>query len=219
MSDQPTATQALPTAEAQLTDVSPCDLAEALADAAIDTTTKQPLSTKADALIKPPSDSSPSLPRPDSLNLSKNINSKNTFYTDEPSPDEKRRSTFYVSSDNPEKISMEDKPSSVTDASDQEALDLDYVSVDSSSVPKLVDNNVTASSSSIDNSNTPPSVLSLLSVAYEEFGFISNAAIYKLRGRHRLSVVQTLEDGVTRNTLRSVGADSLLTTEELKVSY
>ena len=62
---------------------------------------------------------------------------------------------------------------------------------------------------------TEGNIVELIEYAYVNYGFITNNAIEKLRGKRRLSVVQGLEDTVTRNTLRSVGAECLLRQDEL----
>lgn len=60
-------------------------------------------------------------------------------------------------------------------------------------------------------------ITEILEAAYTEFGFITNAAIERLRIKHRLRVVQVLEDTVMRNTLRTVGPDCMLSDDDLKV--
>ncbi|MPC27402.1 TBC1 domain family member 9 [Portunus trituberculatus] len=62
-------------------------------------------------------------------------------------------------------------------------------------------------------------VIGLLETAYRDFGFITNLAVERLRVKHRLRVVQTLEDTMMRNTLRTVGPDCLLGQADLKVEY
>ncbi|KAK4303862.1 hypothetical protein Pmani_024162 [Petrolisthes manimaculis] len=59
-------------------------------------------------------------------------------------------------------------------------------------------------------------ITDILEAAYTEFGFITNAAIERLRIKHRLRVVQVLEDTVMRNTLRTVGPDCMLLHDDLK---
>lgn len=61
-------------------------------------------------------------------------------------------------------------------------------------------------------------IVDIIEAAYRGFGFITNVAIERLRVKHRLRVVQTLEDTVMRNTLRTVGPDCILSEEDLKVS-
>ena len=57
----------------------------------------------------------------------------------------------------------------------------------------------------------------LLEKAYRDYGFITNLAVERLRVKHRLRVVQTLEDTMMRNTLRTVGPDCMLGQADLKV--
>ncbi|XP_045619389.2 TBC1 domain family member 9 isoform X2 [Procambarus clarkii] len=59
-------------------------------------------------------------------------------------------------------------------------------------------------------------IVDIIEAAYRGFGFITNVAIERLRVKHRLRVVQTLEDTVMRNTLRTVGPDCILSEEDLK---
>lgn len=59
-------------------------------------------------------------------------------------------------------------------------------------------------------------VIGLLESAYRDYGFITNLAVERLRVKHRLRVVQTLEDAMMRNTLRTVGPDCLLGQADLK---
>ena len=60
-------------------------------------------------------------------------------------------------------------------------------------------------------------IVDLIYNSYSKFGDkISNRDISKLRLKHRLSVVQSLEDGTMKNVLRSVNADSLFTGTELE---
>lgn len=71
-----------------------------------------------------------------------------------------------------------------------------------------------------DKQSESPEVLvnitDIIESAYRGFGFITNVAIERLRVKHRLRVVQTLEDTVMRNTLRTVGPDCILSEEDLK---
>ncbi|XP_076068621.1 TBC1 domain family member 8/9 isoform X2 [Oratosquilla oratoria] len=60
------------------------------------------------------------------------------------------------------------------------------------------------------------SIVELIDEAYKGFGFITNYAIEHLRVKHRLRVVQSLEDTVMRNTLRSVEGKSTLKEQDLK---
>ncbi|ROT65050.1 putative TBC1 domain family member 9 isoform X1 [Penaeus vannamei] len=59
-------------------------------------------------------------------------------------------------------------------------------------------------------------ITEIIEAAYTGYGFITNVAIERLRVKHRLRVVQTLEDTVMRNTLRTVGPDCMLGEEDLK---
>ena len=60
-------------------------------------------------------------------------------------------------------------------------------------------------------------IVDLIYDSYRKFGDkISNQDISKLRLKHRLSVVQSLEDGTMKNVLRSVNSDSLFTAKELE---
>lgn len=62
------------------------------------------------------------------------------------------------------------------------------------------------------------SVQSLIYEAYSRYGFLSAGTIERLRLKHRLRVVQSLEDGISRNIVRSVVTDGYFSTEELQVS-
>jgi len=60
-------------------------------------------------------------------------------------------------------------------------------------------------------------IVELIHASYSKFGIkITNQDISKLRLKHRLSVVQSLEDGTMKNVLRSVTSDSLFTGKELE---
>jgi hypothetical protein len=60
-------------------------------------------------------------------------------------------------------------------------------------------------------------IVDLIYESYSKFGDkISNQDISKLRLKHRLKVVQTLEDGTMKNVLRSVSSDSLIVGKELE---
>lgn len=60
-------------------------------------------------------------------------------------------------------------------------------------------------------------IVDLIYDSYSKFGDkITNQDISKLRLKHRLSVVQSLEDGTMKNVLRSVNSDSLFTGKELE---
>ena len=58
----------------------------------------------------------------------------------------------------------------------------------------------------------------IIELGYKNYGFISNMAIERLRVKHRLRVVQILEDTAMKNTLRTVGPDCLLSEGDLRVS-
>ncbi|XP_059480535.1 TBC1 domain family member 9 [Neocloeon triangulifer] len=60
------------------------------------------------------------------------------------------------------------------------------------------------------------SVQNLLYEAYSKYGsLLTDAGIERMRLRHRLRVVQSLEDSVSRNVVRSVAPDGFFTNEEL----
>ncbi|XP_050726567.1 TBC1 domain family member 9-like isoform X2 [Eriocheir sinensis] len=59
-------------------------------------------------------------------------------------------------------------------------------------------------------------IIGVLEAAYRDYGFITNLAVERLRVKHRLRVVQTLEDAMMRNTLRTVGPDCLLSQADLR---
>jgi len=60
-------------------------------------------------------------------------------------------------------------------------------------------------------------IVDLIHESYSKFGDkIVNQDISKLRLKYRLSVVQSLEDGMMKNVLRSVNSDSLFTGKELE---
>jgi len=60
-------------------------------------------------------------------------------------------------------------------------------------------------------------IVDLIYDSYSKFGDkITNQDISKSRLKHRLSVVQSLEDGTKKNVLRSVNSDSLFTGKELE---
>ncbi|XP_068205458.1 TBC1 domain family member 9 [Palaemon carinicauda] len=56
----------------------------------------------------------------------------------------------------------------------------------------------------------------IIESGYKNYGFITNVAIERLRVKHRLRVVQLLEDTAMKNTLRTVGPDCLLSEEDLR---
>ncbi|CAL4130460.1 unnamed protein product, partial [Meganyctiphanes norvegica] len=66
------------------------------------------------------------------------------------------------------------------------------------------------------NRQTPVNIIDVIDDAYRSYGFITNIAIEHLRVKHRMRVVQTLEDTVIRNTLRTVGPCCMLKDEDLK---
>lgn len=57
----------------------------------------------------------------------------------------------------------------------------------------------------------------LLYESYTRYGSLTATYIDRMRLRHRLRVVQSLEDSVGCNVVRSVSADKLFKPEELKV--
>lgn len=63
------------------------------------------------------------------------------------------------------------------------------------------------------------SVQSLLYDAYTKYGSLTAGEIERLRVKHRLKVVQSLEDGLSRNILRSIVGDGYFKQEELMVSF
>jgi len=63
-------------------------------------------------------------------------------------------------------------------------------------------------------------IVDLIYDSYSQFGDkITNEDISKLRLKHRLSVVQALEDGTMKNVLRSVNTHSLFTGKELELLF
>ncbi|XP_050504861.1 TBC1 domain family member 9 isoform X1 [Diabrotica virgifera virgifera] len=60
------------------------------------------------------------------------------------------------------------------------------------------------------------SVQALIYEAYRKYGFITTGQIERLRLKHRLRVVQELEDNSEKNVLRCVSADGYFTQEELQ---
>ncbi|XP_066990352.1 TBC1 domain family member 9 isoform X1 [Macrobrachium rosenbergii] len=59
-------------------------------------------------------------------------------------------------------------------------------------------------------------ITDIIESGYKNYGFITNVAIERLRVKHRLRVVQLLEDTAMKNTLRTVGPDCLLSEEDLR---
>ncbi|XP_041366492.1 TBC1 domain family member 9-like [Gigantopelta aegis] len=62
-------------------------------------------------------------------------------------------------------------------------------------------------------------VTDLIEDSYRKFGIISNQDIDKLRLKYRLRVVQTIEDNLMKNILRSVQMDTLFRGKELEEIY
>ncbi|XP_076653939.1 TBC1 domain family member 8/9 isoform X1 [Halictus rubicundus] len=65
-------------------------------------------------------------------------------------------------------------------------------------------------------SNRSISVQTLIYEAYSRYGTLTTGGIERLRLKHRLRVVQSLEDGIEKNVLRSVIVDKYMTMEELQ---
>lgn len=63
------------------------------------------------------------------------------------------------------------------------------------------------------------SVQTLIYEAYSRYGSLTIGWIERLRLKHRLRVVQSLEDGIEKNVIRSVIVDKYMTMEELQVEY
>ena len=61
--------------------------------------------------------------------------------------------------------------------------------------------------------------MNVIEAAYRSFNFVTNETIEKLRLKHRLRVVQSLEDILMKNTLRTVGHDCTLNQEDLQASF
>uniref|UniRef100_A0A1B6C1U8 Rab-GAP TBC domain-containing protein n=1 Tax=Clastoptera arizonana TaxID=38151 RepID=A0A1B6C1U8_9HEMI len=59
------------------------------------------------------------------------------------------------------------------------------------------------------------SIQSLLYDAYTKYGSLTSGTIESLRVKHRLKVVQSLEDGLSRNIVRSIVSDGYFSQEEL----
>lgn len=60
-------------------------------------------------------------------------------------------------------------------------------------------------------------VQSLLYNAYSQYGSLTAGEIERLRVKHRLKVVQSLEDGLGRNIIRSIIGDGYFKQEDLMV--
>lgn len=61
------------------------------------------------------------------------------------------------------------------------------------------------------------SVQTLVYEAYVKYGFLTTGQIERLRLKHRLKVVQDLEDTSERNVIRCVIGDGYFTQQELQV--
>lgn len=61
------------------------------------------------------------------------------------------------------------------------------------------------------------SVQHLIYEAYVKYGSLTTGEIERMRLKHRLKVVQELEDNSERNTIRSVINDGYFTHQELQV--
>ena len=55
--------------------------------------------------------------------------------------------------------------------------------------------------------------------AYSKYGSITAGGIERLRVKHRLRVVQNLEDGLGRNIVRSIQADGFFSPDHLMACY
>lgn len=60
------------------------------------------------------------------------------------------------------------------------------------------------------------SIQTLIYQAYTSYGFLTTRSIERLRLKHRLRVVQTLEDSIERNAIRSVVNDGYFTPDDLQ---
>ncbi|XP_057668681.1 TBC1 domain family member 9 isoform X2 [Diorhabda carinulata] len=69
---------------------------------------------------------------------------------------------------------------------------------------------------SYDEQKRSISIQALIYEAYRKYGFLTTGQIERLRLKHRLRVVQELEDNCERNILRCVSADGFFTQEELQ---
>lgn len=61
------------------------------------------------------------------------------------------------------------------------------------------------------------SIQTLIYEAYSRYGSLTIGGIERLRLKHRLRVVQSLEDGIEKNVIRSVLAEKYMALEELQV--
>lgn len=61
------------------------------------------------------------------------------------------------------------------------------------------------------------SIQTLIYEAYSRYGSLTIGWIERLRLKHRLRVVQSLEDGIEKNVIRSVIVDKYMKIEELQV--
>lgn len=66
-----------------------------------------------------------------------------------------------------------------------------------------------------DTSKKSISIQQLLREAYSKFGDLTASTMEKLRFKHRVRVVQQLEEGEEKNVVRSVAGDAYFTTQEL----
>lgn len=62
------------------------------------------------------------------------------------------------------------------------------------------------------------SIQTLIYESYTRYGSLTVGGIERLRLKHRLRVVQSLEEGLEKNVIRSVITEKLMTAEELQVS-
>ncbi|XP_037074435.1 LOW QUALITY PROTEIN: TBC1 domain family member 9-like [Pollicipes pollicipes] len=68
----------------------------------------------------------------------------------------------------------------------------------------------------LDGQNTSIDVSLLIYEAYTNFGKLTNSAIERLRLKHRLKVIQTIEDSTMNSMIRCVEAEQFFTAAELK---
>ncbi|XP_001600394.2 TBC1 domain family member 9 isoform X2 [Nasonia vitripennis] len=64
--------------------------------------------------------------------------------------------------------------------------------------------------------NKSISIQTLIYESYARYGSLTIGGIERLRLKHRLRVVQSLEEGIEKNVIRSVVAEKLMTAEELQ---
>lgn len=69
---------------------------------------------------------------------------------------------------------------------------------------------------SYDDQKRSTSIQVLIYEAYRKYGFLTTGQIERLRLKHRLKVVQELEDTCERNVLRCVASDGFFTQQELQ---